>query len=58
MASSKKRHQEEVEELSNKTKHLEGERKTLLLGFTELKTLNESREKTYRDEIATLKQSI
>ncbi len=29
-----------------------------MLAFTELKALNESREKTYRDEVAALKGSI
>lgn len=37
---------------------MEAERKTLLLGFTELKSLYESREKTYREEIGALKQTI
>lgn len=40
MNTAKKRYQEELDELTSKVKHLEGERKTLLLGFTELKTLN------------------
>ena len=34
---------------------MEAERKTLLMGFTELKSLNEAREKTLKDENGSLK---
>ena len=47
-----------MEKLKNQIKVNDGEKKTLMMGFQELKTLNENRELNYREEIKYLKKTI